>query len=75
MKRKAGYFPPITSKSKANVEAMRARIQTTIDNIPQTDIDEFASSFNRRLKVCKLLKGKYIQHANGKKLMRELKKQ
>jgi hypothetical protein len=31
--------------------------------------------FARRLEVCKLLKGKYIQHADGKKLMRELKKQ
>jgi transposase len=75
MKRKAGYFPPITSKSKASVEAMRVRIQKTIDNIPQKEIDEFALSFSRRLEVCKLLQGKYIQHADGKKLMRQLKKQ
>jgi hypothetical protein len=54
---------------------MRVRIQKTIDNIPQKEIDEFALSFSRRLEVCKLLQGKYIQHADGKKLMRQLKEQ
>jgi hypothetical protein len=74
MKREAGYYCPVTNKSKENARKMADRVWKVIANIKQNDIDSLLRSFERRLQLCVMLDGNYTQTARAKKLSRELDK-